>query len=140
MVDGDIWAPPLNPGTGAELSEAEAPPEGANRSAEAWLKPVDCADDELEEVSEWMASSAADAAPKPISMTELRQAPQRAAFPLGAIDQQAPCHREEPHKIRGFCTSTRPAAPAIDAAAAEFSASIVPHCPQAPRVLRGKHP
>ena len=63
-VVGDICPPPLNPGTAPVLPGAEAPPERPNRSAEAWLKPLDCADDEVEEVSDLIVSSAADAAPK----------------------------------------------------------------------------
>jgi hypothetical protein len=51
-------------------------------SAVAWLKPVDCDDDEADEVNDWMASSADDAAPRANSMAKLRQTPQSAAFTL----------------------------------------------------------
>jgi hypothetical protein len=48
--------------------------------------------------------------------------PHRAAVASTPIDQQAPCHREKPNKIRVFCTPNAQPSPAIDAAAAEFSA------------------
>ncbi len=82
MVAGDICENPVDPEAAAELPEAEAPPERPNRSAEAWLKPVDCAD-AFDEVSDLRASTAADAAPRASNMAELRQAPQSAA----AFDQ-----------------------------------------------------
>jgi hypothetical protein len=48
--------------------------------------------------------------------------PHRAAVASTPTDQQAPCHREKPNKIRVFCTPNGHPSPAIDAAAAEFSA------------------
>jgi hypothetical protein len=48
--------------------------------------------------------------------------PHRAAVASTPIDQQAPCHREKPNKIWVFCTPNGLPSPAIDAAAAEFSA------------------
>src|SRR5882724_11323669 len=87
-VAGDICAPPLNPGT---VEPPEGGTETSNGSPEAGPKPIGCDDDGLE-VSDLMASSAADAAPKASSMAELRQMPQSAAPPSMAKDQQAPCH------------------------------------------------
>jgi hypothetical protein len=57
--------------------------------------------------------------------------PHRAAVASTPIDQQAPCHREKPNKIRVFCTPNGHPSPAIDAAAAEFSAHR--HAPDAAR-------
>jgi hypothetical protein len=88
MVAGDIGEKPDVPDGAVELPEAAAPPERPNRSAVAWLKPVDWLDDEVEEVNDceevndWMASSAVDAAPRANSMAKLRQTPQSAAFTL----------------------------------------------------------
>jgi hypothetical protein len=86
MVAGDSCENPVVPDGAAELPDAElpdaaAPPERPNRSAEAWLKPVDCVDDEADEVNDWMAFSAVDAAPTANSMAKLQQTPQSAAFP-----------------------------------------------------------
>ena len=83
------------------------------------------------------------AAPRANSMAELRQMPRSRGPTFTPIDQQTPCHREKPNKMRVFRSSNGPTAPAIDAAAAEFSAplaAIRPHCPRALRVLRGNRP
>jgi hypothetical protein len=80
MVAGDICENPVDPAAAAGLPEAGAPAERPNRSAEAWLKPVDCVGDEADEVNDWMASSALDAAPRANSMAELQQMPQSAAL------------------------------------------------------------
>jgi hypothetical protein len=82
MVAGDICENPVVPEGAAELPDVEVPPDRPNMSAVAWLKPVDCDDEEADEVNDWMASSAVDAAPRANSMAELRQMPQRAAFTL----------------------------------------------------------
>jgi hypothetical protein len=41
------------------------------------------------------------------------------------LDQQTPCHPEKPNKIAVFHHRNSSASPAIDAAAAEFSAPVV---------------
>jgi hypothetical protein len=43
---------------------------------------VDWLEDEVEEVNDWIASRAVDAAPRANSMAKLRQTPQSAAFTL----------------------------------------------------------
>src|ERR1019366_4155903 len=116
MVAGDICENPVDPAVAAELPEAGAPLARPNRSAEAWLKPVDCVGDEADEVNDWMASSALDAAPRANSMAELQQTPQSAAPTLRAIDQQTPCHREKPNKMMAFCVQDGAEPSAIDAA------------------------
>src|ERR1700736_5279113 len=69
--------------------------------------------------------------------------PRGAAFHIRCPrGQQTPCHGEKPNEMQAFCAANRPAAPAIDAAAAEFSAlntQLCPHCPPACCVLRGNH-
>jgi hypothetical protein len=77
-VAGDICEKPVVPEGGVELVAAEAPL--LNGSVEAPLKPVACGDDDVDEVSDWMAFSADDAAPRANSMAKLRQMPHRAAF------------------------------------------------------------
>ena len=71
-VPGDICENPVVPEGAAEFADAWAPPERPNISAVAWLKPVDWDDDEVEadEVSDWMASNAVDAAPRANSMAK----------------------------------------------------------------------
>jgi hypothetical protein len=85
MVAGDSWENPLEPEAGVGLPEAAALPEKSNGFVGACLKPVDCGDDDFEEVSDWKASSADDTAPRASSMTELRQMPRAAAFYLHGI-------------------------------------------------------
>jgi hypothetical protein len=82
MVAGDIGEKPVVPDGAAEFPDAAALPERPNRSAVAWLKPLDWLDDEVEEVNDWIASRAVDAAPRANSMAKLRQTPQSAAFIL----------------------------------------------------------
>jgi hypothetical protein len=82
MVAGDSCENPVVPDGAAGLPDAAVPPERPNRSAVAWLKPVDWVDDEADEVNDWMASSAVDAAPRANSMAKLQQTPQSAAFTL----------------------------------------------------------
>ena len=72
MVAGDSCENPVVPEGAAGLPEADAPPERPNMSAVAWLKPVDWDADEADEVNDWMASSAVDAAPRANSMAKLR--------------------------------------------------------------------
>jgi hypothetical protein len=80
MVAGESCAKPVVPEeAGVELLDPELLPESPNRSEEAWLKPVDCVDDEPDEVSDLMAFSADEAAPRANSMVKLRQVPHRAA-------------------------------------------------------------
>ena len=84
-VAGDICENPVVPEGAdelpdAELPDVEAPPARPNMSAVAWLKPVDWDGDEADEVNDWMASSAVDAAPRANSMAKLRTMPQSAAF------------------------------------------------------------
>jgi hypothetical protein len=79
---------------GVELAEEESLPEMSNGD---WPKPpAGCA--ELDEVSDLMASSADDAAPRANSMAELRQLPRGAAHTIMPMDQQTPCHGEKPNK------------------------------------------
>jgi hypothetical protein len=82
MVAGDIGEKPVVPDGAADFPDAAAPAERPNRSAVAWLKPVDWLEDEVEEVNDWIASRAVDAAPRANSMAKLRQTPQSAAFTL----------------------------------------------------------
>src|SRR6266404_5264023 len=74
IVAGDICEPP--PGMQAELPEAafpevEAVPDKSNGLVESWVTPVDCEDDDFDEVSDLRASNTDDAAPRASSMTEL---------------------------------------------------------------------
>ena len=76
-VAGDICENPVVPEGADELPDAELPDVEApwarpNMSAVAWLKAVDWDDDEADEVNDWMASSAVDAAPRANSMAKLR--------------------------------------------------------------------
>jgi hypothetical protein len=137
-VVGDICPPPLNPVTAAEFPEAEAPPDRPNKSAEAWLKPVDWADDELEEVSDLIAFSAADAAPRASSMAELRQMPQSAAL-LQSNDEQTPCHCEKPSQMRVLRIHRSPGPPGNWCRRGRIFRLAPGICPQASRVLRGNH-
>jgi len=82
MVAGDICENPVVPDGNVEFPDAEVPWARPNMSAVAWLKPADCDDDEADEVNDWMASSADDAAPRANSMAKLRPTPQSAAFTL----------------------------------------------------------
>jgi hypothetical protein len=143
-VAGDSCENPLEPEAGVGLPDAAALPEKSNGFVGVWLKPVDCGEDDFDEVSDWRASNADDTAPRASSMTKLRQMPHGAASYLHSPgDQQTPCHREKANKTWDFGSSNGPVAPAIDAVAAEFSALdmlICPHCPRALRVLRGTVP
>jgi len=64
----------------AAFPEVEAVPDKSNGLVESWVTPVDCEDDDFDEVSDFRASSADDAAPRASSMTGLRQTPRSAAF------------------------------------------------------------
>jgi ABC-type proline/glycine betaine transport system substrate-binding protein len=71
----------------------EAPWARPNMSAVAWLKAVDWDDDEADEVNDWMASSAVDAAPRANSMAKLRTKRRKARpSPLKTWDEQTLCH------------------------------------------------
>jgi hypothetical protein len=74
MVAGDICEPPPNPEAAVELFDAEAPAEKSNGLAGG------CGDVDFVEVSDFRASSAADAAPRASSMTELQPKPRSAAL------------------------------------------------------------
>ena len=80
MVAGDICENPVAPAAGVELVAVEALLGILKGSVEASLKPVACGDDDIDEVSDWMAFSADDAAPRANSMAKLRQMPHRAAI------------------------------------------------------------
>jgi hypothetical protein len=114
----------VGPEAGGGLAEVEVLLELSNGFVELWLKPVACGDDGFAFVwvSDLNASITDDAAPRASSIAELRKMPHRAAVASTPTDQQAPCHREKPNKIRVFCTPNGHPSPAIDAAAAEFSA------------------
>jgi hypothetical protein len=75
-VSGDIFGPPLNPGSAVELPEGGV---AISNGLPAGAEPIGSDDDGLVAVNDLMASNAADAAPKPSSMAELRQLPHRAA-------------------------------------------------------------
>src|SRR5216683_396663 len=125
---------------GAGLAEVEVLLEASNGFVELWVKPVACGDDDFAFVwiSDLKASIADDAAPRASSIAELRKMPHRAAVTSTPIDQQTPCHREKASRIRGFCTPNGPLSPAIDAAAAEFSAHR--RAPDAARCTRVRAP
>src|SRR5882762_967154 len=73
--------PPPDPkGGGGGAADADVVPERSNGFAASWVTPVDCEDDDFDEVSDFRASSADDAAPRASSMTGLRQTPRSAAF------------------------------------------------------------
>ena len=82
MVAGDSCENPVVPDGAVELPDAAVPPERPNISAVAWLNTVDWVDDEVEEVNDWMALSAVDAAPRANSMAKLRQTPQKRGLHL----------------------------------------------------------
>src|ERR1700676_1905798 len=96
-VVGDTCGPAPNPGIAVEPPEGGA--ETSNGSPEAGPKPIGCDDDGLDEVSDLMASTAADAAPKASSITELRQMPHSAAPPSIAREQQPPSHRKKSNEM-----------------------------------------
>jgi hypothetical protein len=83
MVAGDICEAPPGPDGGAELPVAGLPlPEKSNELAGACLKPVDCREDDFDDVSDCNASSAVDTAPRASSMAKPRQMPHGAAVYL----------------------------------------------------------
>jgi hypothetical protein len=84
MVAGDICENPVAPAAGVELVAVEALLGMLKASVEASLKPVACGDDDIDEVNDWMAFSADDAAPRANSMARLRRMPHRAAFYVGS--------------------------------------------------------
>jgi hypothetical protein len=128
MVAGDICENPLVAAAWVELVAVEALLERLKGSVEASLNPVACADDDVDvdvdvdEVSDWMAFSADDAAPRANSMAELRQMPHRAAFYVCRVSLSKRRAIAKTKQNQGFCIRNRPSLPAINAAAAEFSA------------------
>jgi hypothetical protein len=68
MVAGDICAPPPGLAAGLALAAAEASLAIWNGSVEPWLKPVDGAEEDFDEVSALRASTAVDAAPNASNM------------------------------------------------------------------------
>ena len=109
IVDGDICENPVGPEAGGGgLPEVEVLLELSNGFVELWAKPVACGDDDFAFVwvSDLKASITDDAAPRASSIAELRKMPHRAAVASTPIDQQAPCHREKPNKIRVFVPRT----------------------------------
>ncbi len=75
MVCGDICEPPPpDPEPVPEPTEADEPEDiRSNRLLASWLRPVDCADDDFDDVSALRASIADDAAPKARNMAKLQQ-------------------------------------------------------------------
>jgi hypothetical protein len=109
-LSDEIWAL-LNPETvdwaddAAELSPA---------SEKDPKKSVACDDDPgWGEVSDWMASSAAEAAPMAGSMAET---PNRRRLDTAPFDQQAPCHGKKINKMIAFVIGERRLQSAIGAA------------------------
>jgi hypothetical protein len=87
MVAGDTREPPPDPkGGGGGAADAEVVPDRSNGFAASGVTPVDCEDDDFDEVSALRASSADDAAPRASSMTGLRQTPRSAAFISTSVD------------------------------------------------------
>jgi hypothetical protein len=73
MVCGDICEPPP-PEPGPEPTAADEPEDiRSNGLLASWLRPVDCADDDFDDVSALRASMADDAAPKARNMAKLQQ-------------------------------------------------------------------
>jgi hypothetical protein len=101
MVAGDNCDAPVNPVVAVVLEDAEAPGIWNGFSPD----PLDWAEDEPDEVSELMAFSADDAAPR---ANNIGRTPTDAA--TGGLllprprDQQTPCHHEKPNKTGVFCT------------------------------------
>ena len=103
MVAGDSCENPLEPEAGLEFPEGAVPAGRSNGFVGVWLKPVDCGEDDFDDVSDWRASNADDTAPRASSMTKLRQMPHGAASYLHSPgDQQTPCHRKKAHKTWDF--------------------------------------
>jgi hypothetical protein len=72
MVAGDSCEAAPDHGSGVELAEAGLLAEKSKGLAELWLKPVDCGDEDFDEVTDCSASNADDTAPRASSMAELR--------------------------------------------------------------------
>jgi len=71
---------------------------------------LDCEDDDFEEVSDFRASIADDAAPRASNITKTPSTPRHAA-PFTPVIQQAPCHNKKPNKIAAFPISPDPLEP-----------------------------
>jgi hypothetical protein len=101
MVAGDSCEAAPDQG-GFELPEAGPFPEKSNGFLALCPKPVDCGEDDFDDVSDCSASSAVDTAPRASSMAKPRQTPHGAAFYLQPKHQQTPCHGEKANKTRDF--------------------------------------
>ncbi len=90
MVAGDICDFPPGQGGGVELPEAGPLPEKSKGFVELCPKPVDCGEDDFDDVSDCSASNADDTAPRASSMANLRQMPHSAAlyFPSRSISKR----------------------------------------------------
>jgi hypothetical protein len=106
----------------AAFPEVEAVPDKSNGLVESWVTPVDCEDDDFDEVSDLRASNTDDAAPRASSMTELLQMPHGAAFCFHANASANAVPPRKPNKMRVFRNPNGTPSPAIDAVAADFSA------------------
>jgi hypothetical protein len=82
IVAGESWEKPLLPVAGVELAEVVAVLATSNGFVEAESKPVAGGVDDFDEVSDWSASNAVDAAPRANSMGELQQMPHGAALQI----------------------------------------------------------
>jgi hypothetical protein len=121
-LSDEIWAL-LNPETvGDDAAELSPAAEKDPR------KSVGCDDDPgWGEVSDWMASSAAEAAPMAGSMAETPSGHGLDFVP--PVDQQTPCHGKKSSNIMVFSIPERSFRSAIDAASGRF---FSPPCPALP--------
>jgi hypothetical protein len=139
MVAGEIDWFTTKPVVCVELTDGSAGLETLNGSAELWPPAADCADDFADEVSDWKACNAVDAAARASNIRELRYPPPGAACTPVGIYQQTPCHHDKANNHGVFCASNGSRPPAIDAAPGRiFRLPGVsgPHCPRTFRVLR----
>ena len=111
ILFAEIWAP-LAPEAVAENDEDELSP--ASGSDEP--KPLTCDAGDGGEVSDWIASSASEAAPMAGSMRKL---PTGATAPWG-LGQQVPCHSKKPNKMMAFALRKRFTQAAIRAVDGRF--------------------
>jgi hypothetical protein len=123
MVAGDICAAPVNPVVAAELVEAEVLLGIWNGFSP---EPLEGLDDEFDEVSELMAFSADDAAPR---ANNIGRTPTIAATGglLQPKYQQAPCHVEKANKTWVLCEVDAAPSRQLMPPAAEISAHLT--CP-----------
>lgn len=114
MLSDEIWAL-LKPAMVGEFDDGAS--ELSDASGRAGPKPIGGDDAGCGEVSDWMASRAAEAAPIAGSMAELRWA-QFGCRPH--IDEQAPCHGKKPNEIIVFGAAKSHGGAAIGAAGGSF--------------------